>query len=198
MLALACGFYHDPYQGPFGTVFPGITGADNLLFAANILRWLAGNNLRSRDRTVEAFELVDHIERSFLEYMHRKLCAAYADNWWTEGIPVEIRKKCAERCEEEGNKLPKPAYLDLLDSKNIVDKNWQAFEQDFNIVGWRGGKRAALGWFTRLNELRKNVMHPTRRHFVPTLVAQEDVVWLRQLHTEIQKLLELPSSILVH
>jgi hypothetical protein len=42
VLALACGFYHDPYQSPFGTVFPGITGADNSLFAANILRWLGG------------------------------------------------------------------------------------------------------------------------------------------------------------
>lgn len=140
VLALACGFLHDPYQGPFGTTFPGITAADNSRFAANILRWLAGSHSPSRDRAAEAFELVDHIERSFVEYMHRKLCATYAD-WWTDGIPVEIRKKCAQRCEEEANKLPKSAYLDLLDSKDVVEKNWQVFAPDFDMVGWRGGKK---------------------------------------------------------
>jgi hypothetical protein len=129
--------------------------------------------------------------------MHGKLCATYAD-WWTDGIPVEIRKKCAQRCEEEANKLPKSAYLDLLDSKDVVEKNWQVFAPDFDIVGWRGGKKTALGWFTRLNDLRKNVMHPTRRHFVPTLIAQEDIVWLRDLYTNFEKLLELCPSMVVH
>jgi len=187
VLALSCGFIHDPYVGPTGIDFPGITVADNEVLALNILNWLAGHRLEPSGAAATAFDLVDRIERSLVEFAVNGLKSAFED-WWTNGIPLPIRNKCAQRREEEGNKIPKVAYLDLLDVREILEKNWRLFEKKLAAVGWGGGKKSPLSWFDELNDIRRSVMHPVRRHFVPNLVGQTTLSKLSDLLNRIQRL----------
>jgi len=186
VLAISYGLIHDPYTGFTGIEWPGIAATDNEILTANILKWLAG---QSSDLTlpVKAFSLVDRIERSLVDFVVARLKSELTD-WWTEGIPLPIRKKCAERAEEEGNKIVKEAYLDLLDVRTILEKNWRQFETDLAAVGWVGGKAAALAWMIDLNDIRKNVMHPVRRHFVRSLVDHSTVSKLTNWWDQVQRL----------
>lgn len=187
VLALSCSFLHDAFR-----MFPGIDGADNAVLAKNIIKWLTGARLVTPP-AVQAFEFVDHIERSLVSYVHRELVLRFPD-WWTDGVPLNVRKKCAERCEEDGNKLPKAAYFDLLDVKLICEENWPLFEEEFGRVGWRGGKKTALGWFNRLNDVRKIVMHPTRRHFTPSSPNAEEMLFLSDIGERVRSLLAQRSK----
>jgi len=187
VLALSCGLTHDPYVGPTGVQFPGISAGNNETLAKNILNWLAGKLLNPVPLAVTAFDLVDHIERCLVEFVFKRLKGECGDDWWN-AIPLAIRKKCAERCEEEGNKMPKVAYLDLLDVHAILEKNWRSFGEDLAAVGWVGGKQSALSWFFDLNTVRKSVMHPVRRHFVPSLVDDTTVSKLTEWLSRVQRL----------
>ena len=188
VLGLSCGFTHDAYGGPTGVAFPGITAGDNEALATNILKWLAGQLEEPRDVAIMAFDNLDRIERSLVEFIHKRLQDTLGEDWWTKGIPLPIRKKCADRCEEEGNLLPKASYLDLLDVQTILRKNWRLFERDWAAAGWSGGKESALSWFSELNDIRKSVMHPVRRHFVPNLVDHTTVSKLSDWLNRIQRL----------
>ena len=119
---------------------------------------------------------------------------AHAD-WWTDGVPVAVRKTCAERAEDEGNRMPKVAYLDLLHVKMIYEANWGLFEGPFAEVGWTGGKKRSLEWLLDLNEIRKNVMHPTRRHFHPGLVTEATIGKLREWLTRVRGLRSDPGVV---
>jgi hypothetical protein len=188
VLATSSGFFiHDPYESAGGILFPGITGASNRMLAGNVLRWLAGHSA-TRSYAEHAFHLVDRIERSLVEFTVRRLESALAD-WWTDGVPVSVRKKCSERQEDEGNKLPRGAYLDIVDVKTILEvpRNWKIFEKDLRMVGWTD-KKAALSWIPEFNDIRRNVMHPTRRHFKPNLLDQASISKLRTWLRKVEKL----------
>ena len=49
-------------------------------------------------------------------------------NWWEECVPLTMRQECAQRQEEEKNRWPKEAYFDLIDLKDLMQKNWKLFE----------------------------------------------------------------------
>jgi hypothetical protein len=187
LLSISCSLFSDPYVGPMGDEFPGIEAADNKVLASNILKWLGGKSLQVANLSSVAFDLLDRIERSLVEFTQFKLKNQMAD-WWTDGVPVSIRVECAKRREEEGRKMPMEAYFDLIAVKTILEGNWVLFESDLAVVGWKGGKRAALSWFDQLNTIRRNVMHPTRRHFVPDLVDSSAVAFLRELWDRVQRL----------
>lgn len=60
--------------------------------------------------------------------------------------------------------MPKEAYLDLLDYKDIVRQksNWPHFEPVFNIpLPGEKGKTYYLDWLERLNKLRRIAAHPS-------------------------------------
>ena len=42
--------------------------------------------------------------------------------------------------QEEGNLLPKQAYLDILDVKSTIEKNWKLFDKQLHDVWWTSGK----------------------------------------------------------
>lgn len=179
-------FAGDPFTSVMGREFPGITGASNKILAENVLRWLAGQAAKPSD-AVQAYESVDSIERLLVEFVVQKLNRVFAD-WWTDGVPQPVRVKCAQRCEEEGNKLPKGAFLDLVDVKAIIEKNWKDFEADLRKVGWVGGKVQALSWFSEFNEIRRSVMHPTRRFFQPRLVDDSSISKLKEWLGRVERL----------
>jgi len=95
------------------------------------------------------------------------------DAWWYSGIPDEVRKKASTRLEDELGKGNKEDYLELIDFRKIVLKNWEVFKDTF-AYGDKGNKEKRTEWIVKVNDIRKIVMHPAKNR----QVTSEDLVWL--------------------
>jgi hypothetical protein len=180
-LVTSGGLFHDPYVGALGARFPGIRANEQL--ARNVIKWLTdGLPPEPPDPAQEAFRLADQIERNLAEYVVGRLQMSHA-NWWTEGVPLQIRTACAQRSEEDENRYPKEAYLDLLHYSKIVEHNFSLYEVHLRAVGWSRGKKKALAWIGELNKIRRAIMHPTRRFFDSSL-TQEHLAFLADTNNE--------------
>jgi len=84
--------------------------------------------------------------------------------WWVKCVPEAIRQKAEQRQKDERNKFPREAYLDLLDLKKIIAKNWRLFEPHFAVVTASRGKGESLRFFDGLNEIRRLIGHPLKMH----------------------------------
>ncbi|MEK7281121.1 MAG: tetratricopeptide repeat protein, partial [Chloroflexota bacterium] len=115
---------------------------------------------------VELYRLVTATEERLHLFIRQRLQQAFGEEesgWWSQGIPLAIRQKCAQRREEDPRRRDYYNYTDLIDLKDIVDKNWKPFELDFQRVkGQIKSKREFLDNLVKLNEIRKIVMHPVR------------------------------------
>jgi hypothetical protein len=101
-------------------------------------------------------------------------------DWWTEAVPLPVRQKCASRQEEEAKRLPKEAYFDLIDLKTVMHKNWQLFEPHLRSAGCMGSKDRALAWMDQLNELRRLVGHPLKKHISGYVFSREELELLEK------------------
>ncbi len=125
----------------------------------------------------DTYELVRGIEVSLhrvtrcrLEFM----CGL--EDWWSEGVPEAIRKKCVVRKEEEKGSDPY-AYTDLLDLGEIVKSNWESFKEEdgTGIIGpFYRDRNKFLEHLRRVNAIRRKVMHPVRED----LPEEEDLLFL--------------------
>ena len=185
-------------KGQLGIKFPGILSADNKRFSLNIIKWLTGDTLPAIDLASKGFDLIDKIERTLVQFIMNELQKNYHNNYWGKGVPENIRIKCATRREQENTSLPPQCYFDLLDIKEIIEKKWKIFEENFNKAGLSGGKKEALSWFMTLNGIRKNVMHPARRQTIPGLITNDDIDWLNSLLGYIRQLLGAPDPSHIH
>jgi hypothetical protein len=80
-------------------------------------------------------------------------------------VPLPIRQEAAKRQETEGNRLSQEeAYLDLIDLKTIMERNWGTFEAHFTALGQHGGKGKCLAFMDGLNEVRRLIGHPLEMH----------------------------------
>lgn len=131
----------------------------NARLAANIIAFLAEN----AKQPLSPEEHCHRIEINLVDFV-LEVVKSTGDNWWTERIPLTVRQKCAERHEEEKCRWPKEAYLDLIDLKTIINKEWTLFESHLRAVGCEGGKEKSLAWLDRLNEIRRMVGHPLKKH----------------------------------
>lgn len=115
---------------------------------------------------LQLYEAVAWIDENLHMFVRQQLKKAYGiedDQWWMQGIPLTIRQKCAQRREEDPRRKEQYNYIDLIDLKEILDKNWRHFEACFNRVkGQIKTKKDLLDNLVRLNEIRKTVMHPVR------------------------------------
>lgn len=128
--------------------------------------WLKENERRPPSPFVELYSLVAGAEERLHLFLCQKLKQDFGQaeqEWWAKGVPLEIRKKCADRREEDPRRRPFHHYTDLIDLKDILDKNWRLFEADYERVRERvESKKEFLSDLVRLNEIRKSVMHPVR------------------------------------
>jgi hypothetical protein len=182
VLAMSGGYFHDPYDGPTGVRWPGIEANERL--AQNVIRYLTEGrpSLTPEDRC-------QRIEINVADFVFGILKKAQAD-WWTEFVPLPVRQKCAQRQEEENNRLPKEAYFDLIDLKTVMHKNWSLFEQHFRNAKSEGGKDKSLGWMDKLNELRRLVGHPLKKHVAGYSFTDQEQQLLRDADEVARRLLE--------
>jgi exopolyphosphatase/pppGpp-phosphohydrolase len=127
----------------------------------------------------EAEGLLKEIETSVAEYVLTTLKGSTQGNWWYERVPENLRGTCVLRREQEKGKHPSEAYFDLIDFKVLIESNWPHFEAAFQAAGYKRGKKDALAWLDRVNELRKVRAHPVRQFVSGESFSRDDVDFLR-------------------
>jgi len=114
----------------------------------------------------DMYEYISDIETTVHQMVRQTLESNFGDQesgWWRQGIPEDIRKKCATRREEDAQPCDSPfAYTDLIDLSKIISKNWGLFQdrlpRDYSI-----NRKVFETEFVRLNTIRNSVMHPVKK-----------------------------------
>ncbi len=103
----------------------------------------------------DASALVQEIERGLGTFIRRELERPPAEGW--SGVPQNVRKEAASRREEDANPLDPWHYLQLIDYRTIIQKNWQLFRD--RLAMENQGKEDGTKWLVELNEIRKACFH---------------------------------------
>jgi len=136
----------------------------------------------------DLYLLTSLIESKLSKFVLDRLKSTGSD-WWEQRVHYPIRKKCAERQEEEKNKITKKeAYLDFMDIKQILRDNWDVFQQPLRLVGFTGSKDKALEWMDRVNELRRMSAHPVKQHVTGFKSSPNDLQFLREVEQRVLQL----------
>jgi hypothetical protein len=158
------------------SLMPGIQHNGRL--SANLLRYAA----KIAAVTVSPAQHCERAEQNLATFVLTKLQLHFGQEWWAEGVPLNIRQECAKRQEEEvRRKFPKEAYLNLIDLKTIMEKNWNLFLQHFKKPGETQGKDKALSWLDKFNELRRLTAHPLKTHIAEYSMSPEESEFARDV-----------------
>ncbi|MBI4203223.1 MAG: hypothetical protein HY532_08955 [Chloroflexi bacterium] len=114
--------------------------------------------------SVEAYILLARIETKLHTFIIDGLWEKFGEDekeWWARHVPLPTRKECSERREQDPKRLPLHRYMDLIDLKSVIEKNWDLFQSKFPSE-YGDNRKLLLQDFDRLNQLRNEVMHPLR------------------------------------
>lgn len=137
---------------------------------------------------LKAKEIIDRIEmtlqRVIVEELKRE-CGSGEGEWWTVGVPKQVRAKVSQRFEEEdGRRGGREYYFDLIDYRAIAAENFELFDPLLGY-GMSKGKEKRFAWMAFVNERRKIVAHPTSAVTIPledlALLEEYDKWLTRQL-----------------
>ena len=112
---------------------------------------------------MKAKEIVDRIEmtlkETILDELKREIGPSESE-WWTIGIPKNVRLKVTERFEQDdGKRGNKEAYFELIDYRKIVVENWGIFEELLGYGKKTESKDKRTAWMAFLNDKRNVVSH---------------------------------------
>jgi len=132
------------------------------------------------ETTKQATESIMKIEailqKTVLEELKREF-GAEENDWWFQGVPKAVRKKLDDRMNEDEGKLGRREhYFDLIDYREIIQKNWLLF-QDL-LSDPKGNKDARTKWIADVNEIRKSAVHASRGIHMP--ITPEELAFLQQ------------------
>jgi hypothetical protein len=190
LIAWGGGLLFDSYTGMTGTHFSGIEGNETL--AKNITRFLTAGLPTLALPSPE--EYARRIEVNLANFVLRTLRDS-SPHWWFDCVPEPTRLECAKRHESERNRFPKEAYLDLIDLKSIIEKNWSLFQGTFESAGLGGGKSKALAFLVQLNELRRLVGHPLKMQISGYQFSEADRAFLQSTDALVLRLSDTGSDI---
>ncbi len=124
--------------------------------------------LESRDEagTEEAAASVRRIHQRLFGYVIGALKEHFGTvekAWWTSGIPVRIRQKCAHEWEAKNRDGEEESHLYLIDYVEICREHWDLVKtvvslDSRHMENWRESTK----WIKDLNEIRKITTHPER------------------------------------
>lgn len=140
------------------------------------------------DENLASYKRIQDFEERIFEIIQYMVKRKYEEQWWYEGIPIEVRKKAAELHEEGGGKIPKEYCLNLIHLKIIIKKSWQVFSPVMDKEN--RGKEAFSGWFDRINDIRNKLSHRMRLMNDPLLPEDLDFVkekseWVEEIFNDI-------------
>lgn len=129
------------------------------------------------------------IEPLIDQFIKEKLKQEYGtkdDNWWINGVPTNVQKKCAERKIDERSIKPEHNFLTTLDYHSIIKANWILLG-DYLTPPGKGNvsKDKKLDWLDNFNRIRKKYSHPQREH-----VTEQDLEFLQNLHSWLSRQLK--------
>ena len=138
---------------------------------------------------VQAYVHTTELEKSLHKLVRLTLMESFGEDehgWWAMGIPLQIRKNCATRREEDSLREEAYVYTDLIDLKEIIDKKWRVFEPEFQLIRQHiKTKSDLLDSIVLLNDIRRRVMHPTRMN-----IASEELSFLSSFRDAIRSLID--------
>lgn len=157
------------------------------------------------ERVVQTHQDVIKINQDIADYIISKLKTKYGTGddesgekaWWEQGIESQKAKESAYKRYLEGlkdKKLPKEAYLDVLDFRDIVKQksNWPIFKSVFNIpLADEKGKTYYLDWMEKLNKIRRVPAHPSGARGYD----EADYEFMKFIKYEFYKRLELEQKL---
>jgi predicted transcriptional regulator len=85
------------------------------------------------------------------------------ENWWRDGIPVEIRCSVVESRERDVEPIDEYCYTNFRGLRKILDAKWKIFK-GFLPKNVGSNKRELLARLDELNRIRNSVMHPVRNY----------------------------------
>jgi hypothetical protein len=111
----------------------------------------------------DMYEYISIIELTLHQAIKAVLLGNYGpEGWWRQGIPMTIRKVCAELMEEDSEPAKEPyCYTNFIHLQEILDKQWVLFSSYLPIIAVKD-KKEFLRYFTKLNHIRNSVMHPAK------------------------------------
>lgn len=142
---------------------------------------------------IRAKEIIDRIETTLqsvvLDELKRE-CGPDESQWWTVGVPKNVRLKVTQRYEEEdGRRGGKECYFDLIDYRAIALDNWTVFD---GLVGFgkSGSKDKRTAWMVFVNEKRKIVSHPS----AAVAISIEELTQLQEYEKLLAEQIDLAAS----
>ena len=124
--------------------------------------------LESRDEkgTEEAATKVWRINDRLFKYIIPKLKDEFGevdDKWWTEGVPLEIRKACANEWEVKKREGPVESHLYLRQYIDISINNWELVKQVISLGAKdKSAKTRNVKWINELNLISQKTKHPEK------------------------------------
>ncbi len=127
----------------------------------------------SKQTTQRARIVVDAIEIALQKIIMLELRQEFkGEEWWFSGVPQKIRLKASQRREEDqGKRGNKEAYFDLIDYREIIKHNWSLFSELLSFD--HGSKDRRTEWISKVNDIRKRVMHASSGAGVSTTELEE-------------------------
>lgn len=121
-------------------------------------------NLEKAQTNIRAKEIIDWIETTMQKYILEELRQEFGNaesEWWTLGIPKNVRLKVIERYEQnDGQRGGREYYFELMDYRKIILDNWSLFEKTFSYQK-TGNKESKTSWLNTVNNNRNVVSHPS-------------------------------------
>ncbi len=156
---------------------------------------------KDSDRVKEADQFVLTFTQDLSDFVIETLKRKYGTHrlesgehaYWELGIEsAKIKKNAANRQidDDQGRRLKKEAYLDILDLKIIIEQkgNWDTFKNVLNAPApdERKGKTYYTGWIAKFNELRRIPAHKSSLR----IYKEADFEFLDWLHTNVNPRLQ--------
>ena len=131
--------------------------------------------------TKVAATLINEIDAALCNNVIAKLKSEFGqgeNEWWVK-IPGSIRKKTAERKEEDPARRDLWNYLDLIDYRSIAHENWELFQNTFTLRKEDSSlaKTKRTEWIVKLNGFRQITHHPPKGS-----LSRDDVEEVKRIH----------------
>lgn len=149
-------------------------------------------NDRDVANTKEAAAKVTEIHRRLSDYVLNALKSHYESlnqNWWTEGVPLQIRLKCSKEWEEKKQAGKVEEQLYLIDYIDICHNNWEVLRDVVSLDEPDiQNKKKNTKWIKDINEIRQKTTHPEHGP-----LSSEEVAYINSIFVKVEQY--LPDNI---